>query len=134
MNTVRNFCIIILVWFCFFTLSSDAAAQSTVKIEGHVTDQDGLPLEGASILIDGSAYGAATNSAGYYRIENLFIGTYTIRAQYAGYQDQYFENIQIRNEGTTIVNFKLTEKIYLSEILFLLYFLYFCFSIRINRL
>ena len=103
------------VYLLLFASASFLLAQSTVKIEGHVTDQEGRPLEGASVVIDGSGYGAATNSTGYFLIENLFVGTYTIRAQFSGYQDQQFENIQVRKEGTTVVNFKLTEKVFLSE-------------------
>ena len=61
-----------------FTVSILAYGQYG-KITGKITDRDSKePLVGASILIEGTSMGAATNVNGDYVILNVPVGTYDL--------------------------------------------------------
>jgi iron complex outermembrane recepter protein len=56
------------------------------SIEGRVLDgRTGKPLVGANIIIDENNRGTASDRNGYFKIERLTDGTYTLRVQYVGY-------------------------------------------------
>lgn len=62
-----------------------AFAQHT--IEGTVTEADtDEPLPGVNVVLVGTNSGASTNTNGYYEIDDVSDGTYTIRASMVGYQ------------------------------------------------
>src|SRR5438445_788608 len=65
--------------------SSLAAQQATGKLEGSVTDQQGAPIANAQVTIVGTAFGALTDAKGYYFMNNVPVGTYTVRARFIGY-------------------------------------------------
>jgi len=48
--------------------------QGTVSIKGRVTDAQGEPVVGASVLVKGTSYGTVTNVNGIYQIENVKVG------------------------------------------------------------
>ncbi len=54
------------------------------RISGKITDEKGQELVYASILIKGTTQGTSANKEGHYFL-NLDPGTYTIVAQYVGY-------------------------------------------------
>src|SRR5258708_20698219 len=72
-----------------------AAQGSTGKIEGSVTDQAGVPIANAQVFIVGTSFGAVTNDKGYYFINNVPVGTYTLRAQFIGYQPTELTNARV---------------------------------------
>ena len=61
-------------------------AQSSVKVQGVVLDDENRPLPGANVQILGSALGAAADASGRFAFENLFIGDYTLRITHVGYE------------------------------------------------
>ena len=62
------------------------AQGSTGKIEGRVRDQAGAPIANAQVFIVGTAFNALTNPQGYYFINNVPAGTYSVRAAFIGYK------------------------------------------------
>ena len=56
----------ILSVLLFFAFSISAYAQ---QITGSVTDENGIPLPGASVFIDGTSNGVVTNFDGNFTIE-----------------------------------------------------------------
>jgi len=67
---------------------TDLNAQFRGRIVGRVTDTNtGDFLPGANVFVQGTNFGAATDRAGMYRIENLPPGTYTLVARYIGYEE-----------------------------------------------
>ncbi len=62
---------------------SVATAQS---ITGIVTDQEGVPLGGVNIIIEGTTNGTVTDFDGNYTITDLEDGTYTLIASYLGFK------------------------------------------------
>ncbi|NBC17194.1 MAG: TonB-dependent receptor [Bacteroidetes bacterium] len=64
-----------------------AAAAQDATIVGTVTDaQDGQPLIGANVILDGTTQGTATDIDGEYRIEDVAPGEHTLAFSYTGYQ------------------------------------------------
>ncbi len=56
-------------------------------IKGFSTDSESKePLIGANIMLDGTSLGAASDENGYYLIDNIPSGTYTLRAMFIGYE------------------------------------------------
>ena len=47
-------------------------AQTSGVLSGRIFDiQSQLPLEGATILLEGSAFGTVTDSEGYFKLQNI---------------------------------------------------------------
>lgn len=95
----------LFITFILFTLN--IYAQEGI-LTGAVTDaQTGEVLIGATILLEGTTLGAATNAEGRYVIDNIPAKTYNIRASYVGYITQVKYNVVIRSEGNFDINFEL---------------------------
>src|SRR6185503_16447187 len=66
-------------------LTPKTIAVETATIEGHVLDGATTPVASAHVMVVGTTFGAITDAGGYYRIANVPVGTYTVRAQFIGY-------------------------------------------------
>ena len=53
---------------CFIFVAALSYAQNTITVSGIVTDEDNLPVIGASVMVQGSSIGAATGNDGSYTI------------------------------------------------------------------
>jgi len=77
-------------------------------LEGTVIDEFTLsPIEGALITLDGTAYSAYTNSDGYYFVENIFVGEYTVIATADNYFESTVYDIEIFSNQVTTLDFEL---------------------------
>jgi hypothetical protein len=85
-----------------------AAQQTTGKVEGTVTDQAGVPLANAQVFVVGTSFGAVTNDKGYYFINNVPVGSYTIRAQFIGYAPTEVREVRVFGGQTITQDVKLT--------------------------
>jgi len=86
-----------------------ALAANTGSIAGRVTDkQTGEPLVGANVVVGGTELGNATDLNGQYLIINVPPGIYTVTASYTGYNDQKVTNVQVIQDNTVTVDFKLS--------------------------
>ena len=65
---------------------TQAFAQDTGAVEGRVLGPENQPLIGINITLNGTPYGAATDSAGRYRIDAVPAGRYTLVASGIGYE------------------------------------------------
>ncbi len=75
----------IVLLYVFILLSSFVFSQH--KISGRVTDNNGVPLSGANIVIDELKTGTTSSENGQYRIQNLPRGNYTIVISFLGYSE-----------------------------------------------
>jgi len=88
-------------------------AGTTGKIAGEVKDsQTGEAIVGASIVVEGTSFGAATNVDGYFVILNLPPGKYNLVGSSVGYSRQMVTGLTVSIDLTTTQNFSLssTEK------------------------
>ncbi len=98
----RFFIAFISLIFC----SANLEAQNG-SVKGKVTDADGLPVAGASILIEGTQKGTVTNGAGEYNF-SIAPGTYTLLISYVG-TDTRRKEIAVTANGVTENNFSLVN-------------------------
>ncbi len=82
-------------------LGAALLTAQTGKIEGEVRDQAGAPIQGAQILIVGTAFNSLTNAHGYYFINNVPPGTVVMRVMFIGYKWTQVEGLRVR-AGQTI--------------------------------
>lgn len=95
-----------LTFFSCFTV----LAQNTGTVNGRVIDeQSQLPLEGATVLIEGTTLGVVTNADGYFVIEEVPTQTHNITVSYLGFQSQTLYNFIVKSVGTPPLLFKLEE-------------------------
>ncbi len=81
---------------------------TTGKIAGVVTDGESkTPLPGANIIIEGTMMGAATDMEGNYYIINVPPGTYTVKASMMGYTSMIVQEVRVKINLTTTLNFEL---------------------------
>ncbi|MDZ7261894.1 MAG: TonB-dependent receptor [candidate division KSB1 bacterium] len=86
-------------------------AQPSAMIQGTVVEKDtGRPLAGANIVLLGTPWGAAADSNGYYCIQHLPTGTYSIRASRIGYESQVVKGIMLHEGEKRIIHFSLAQK------------------------
>ncbi len=95
-----------------FLLTIGSFASTTGKIAGKVTDKKtGEPLPGVNIVISGTTMGAATDINGNYFIINIPPGTYTLQARMMGYANLDIEQVFVRVDRTTEINFEMMPKV-----------------------
>ncbi|HEX8657365.1 MAG TPA: carboxypeptidase-like regulatory domain-containing protein [Hymenobacter sp.] len=85
--------------------SSSAAPSATVIMSGHIADENGRPLVGATVLLKGSTKGTSTDASGNYSIEVPTGGDNTLVFGYAGYDDEI-----VRGTGSKFANVILTPR------------------------
>lgn len=80
---------LILGIFLFMAASVGVAAQSTVNVNGTVTDQTGAPVAGATVTATNEGTGikssAPTNAEGLYVIAGIPAGFYDVQASQTGF-------------------------------------------------
>ena len=84
-----------------------SAQQTTGKVEGSVTDQAGVPIANAQVFVVGTSFGAISNDKGYYFINNVPVGTYTVRAQFIGYAPAEVRGVRVLGGNTITVDVKM---------------------------
>ncbi len=93
-------------------------AGTTGKIAGRITSSpENEPLIGANVLVKGTYLGAATDADGFYAINNVPPGTYTIAVTFVGYRRTTVTDVLVRIDLTTRVDAKMkSEAIEADEI------------------
>lgn len=110
------FCLLALALGCSFLFPGIIRAQqNTGVIYGVVTDSVDVPLEGVSVKIKGSYLGAISETGGYYKIENVNPGVYTIQINAVGYRTVEYTSISVKEGEQKELNILLTETSYTVE-------------------
>ena len=100
----------------FIIFASLALAQTTGKISGVVKDADtNEPLIAANVIVQGTAFGAATDLDGSYYIINIKPGTYTLVVDMIGYKQLRLENVRVSVNRTTTIDANLESTVIQGE-------------------
>ncbi|MCK5331507.1 MAG: carboxypeptidase regulatory-like domain-containing protein, partial [Candidatus Marinimicrobia bacterium] len=83
-------------------------AQTSGKISGIVTDENGVALGGANVLLVGTSQGTATDADGQYYVLDVPVGDYSVRVQYIGYVTHTIDNVHVSADLTTWLDYRLT--------------------------
>lgn len=100
---LKNYLLISLILLMNLSLTAQ-----TASLLGNITEKGSVNfLNGASVYIEGSTQGCASNSKGEYLIKNLEIGQYTLVVSFSGYKT-VCKAISLK-EGENFINFELEE-------------------------
>ena len=106
----RNALLILLL-----LLAAPAARAQTGKLAGHIVDNNGEALIGATVLIIGTTIGTATDLNGEYAVIRIPPGTYSVRFSSIGYQTKVVEGLLITSNNTTTLDITLNEEVIQGE-------------------
>lgn len=100
------------IFIILFLLSINLIFSQTGTISGTVIDSSsGEPLIGANILLEGKSLGAATNESGFYEINDIPTGLYTIKCRFIGYGEKK-DTVLFSSTSKQEINFKLAQEPY----------------------
>ncbi len=103
---------VLLLLIAFIFGNELVAAGTTGKIVGTITDAEtGEPLPGVNVAIIGTQQGAITDLEGYYVILNVTPGEYELRASFLGFGTQIIQQVRVRINQTTTIDFSLSETV-----------------------
>ncbi len=99
-----------IVTSLFVLLISMVYAQNNGTLTGQVIDNKTLlPLEGSTVLVEGTTIGVITDAEGYFSIQDIPPKTYKITASFLGYTSETKFNVIVKSVGTADLLFKLEE-------------------------
>ncbi len=102
--------ILVLPFLILLLMFNFLIAGTTGKISGIVTDsENGEPLPGTNVVLEGQYMGAATGLDGYYVILNIPPGEYTVQVSMIGYQTETMTNVRVSIDRTINLNFALKD-------------------------
>ncbi len=102
--------LIVLTLLFLVTLPYAAFAQSG-KLSGTITETNSKsPIPGATVLLQGTTTGAASDADGRYVVIGITPGTYTIRISSVGFTTKIIENVLITGNRTTTLNVDLPQE------------------------
>jgi len=94
----------------FFLLPAAGFAQGTGKLYGYVRDaRTQQPVPGASVVLEGTTLGTATNEQGYYSLGNIPPRSYNVRASYVSYKTLTKFNVVLTSGNAAALDFDLEE-------------------------
>ena len=77
-----------------------AVSQNTGELNGRILDlQSQQPLEGATVVLEGTSIGTLTDDQGYFKLENIPSKSYNVVVSYLGYQSATQFNIIVKSVG-----------------------------------
>jgi TonB-linked SusC/RagA family outer membrane protein len=87
----------------FFAILSITVFAQGKSVSGTVTDKDGEPMIGVSVLIKGTSFGAATDIDGNFALKNVPADA-VLEFRYVGYKPQ-----DVKVNGQSVINVVMTE-------------------------
>src|SRR5674476_1534745 len=107
---VKKLCLFLSVML--FVCSVAPAQNNHGVITGIVSDSNGLPLAGASVVIDSLKAGVATGNHGRYALRGLNYGRYALRISFTGFEP--FDTVVVVNVQT-VVDASLKEALFVTD-------------------
>jgi hypothetical protein len=83
------------------------AQGATGKLEGRVHDEAGIPIADAQVHLVGTAFAALSDVRGYYFINNIPPGTWSVRAAFIGHRPIEVQGFRVLAGQTTTQDFTL---------------------------
>ena len=101
----------LLVSSVVFSVSPLLFGQATGSISGTVSDASGAAVSGAKVTVSGENTGAVreakTDDAGHYVVPLLGVTSYTVRAEFTGFQATEVKNVRLQVDEQREVDFTL---------------------------
>ena len=72
-------------------------------ISGQITDEEGLPLTGATILIEGLNIGTIADANGKYQLLSVPAGSHTVKISFVGFKDEEIK-VELKKGDVYVLN------------------------------
>ncbi|MFC1724088.1 TonB-dependent receptor domain-containing protein [candidate division KSB1 bacterium] len=117
MKKMNCFSGIALILFSLFFVLSDVFADGTTgTLAGYVKDKKTKePLPGAQVIILNTKLGAAADKDGFYIVNHIPAGTYTVKITHVGYTPLIVKDVNITADQRTSMNFEIEEGVIEGE-------------------
>lgn len=104
----------IFIWVVSLWMATSYAQETTGRLEGKITDEQGKPIELATVIVIDTEtnfkFGTVSRESGYYVVTNIPPGNaYDVMVSFIGYQSVSLKNINIDLSEATYQDFKLRE-------------------------
>lgn len=107
-------------YFCFLAVIAglllrpmDAAAQTGNSVFGQITgvvkDAFDAPIEGATVYLESTDFGAVTDSQGKFTLRQIPPNSYNLIVSFLGYQNVVLPNTIVRSQGNAPLSITLQE-------------------------
>jgi hypothetical protein len=100
-----------LVTLASSLLTAPATAQSTARLRGTITDEQGAVVPGAGILLRNQATGeersVTSDRVGEYQIPSILPGIYQLEVKASGFQTRVVKDLRMEVAQTVVQNVKL---------------------------
>ena len=98
------------ITFLLFLSSCFVFSQNTGALSGRILDiQSQQPLEGATLILEGTNLGTVTDANGFFSINDIPSKSYNVVASYLGYETATQYNIIVKSVGNIPLLFELEE-------------------------
>jgi hypothetical protein len=98
---------------CFLIVSLGTAQDRKQTVRGRVSDKETnmpLPFASVALFVDSALkFGTTSDTGGYFRIENVPVGRYVLKARLVGYLPASLGDIIVSSGKETIVNVEIEE-------------------------
>ncbi len=110
---MRIVCMNKIMLLSFLVCSVMAFSQSgNVRITGTVTDTEGAPIAGATVMVEALSKGVTTDIHGIYDLNtNARSGNYTLKVSYLGFKEKELK-VDLNDGETLKLDFQLEESSY----------------------
>jgi len=102
------------VFILLMTCNAVSGQRPSGTLTGRVTDAEGHPLAGASVVIESLMTGVATDNDGRYALRSLREGTYAVRISFTGYEP-FDTVVAVPGTGTVTADAVLDEALFVAE-------------------
>ncbi|MCK5063964.1 MAG: TonB-dependent receptor [Candidatus Fermentibacteraceae bacterium] len=99
----------VLILLPLLLLTFSAFADTTGIVGGIVSDMDGEPLVGATVMIDETSLGAMTDTNGEYVIAGVSPGSYSVTASMVGRTTSRMDGVRVVADQLSRIDFNLSE-------------------------
>jgi outer membrane receptor for ferrienterochelin and colicins len=104
-----------LQFLLFFLFIPAVIFSQVVSISGYVTGTDSSSVTGAAISLKGTTLGTVTDKKGFYKINRILPGKYTLRVSFVGFETLE-QTIDIQNADTHLDLYLNESNIDLNEV------------------
>ncbi|MEA2096234.1 MAG: carboxypeptidase regulatory-like domain-containing protein [Candidatus Cloacimonadota bacterium] len=121
MKKILTVILIIMLLTCSLLLGQTKVKQAEKvtddkgKLAGSVTDVKGKPISKANIIIEGTEFQTRSKKSGSYSITNIPTGKYNVICEGSGFITDRVNDVMIRHNQTTNLNFVLTRHVVKDE-------------------
>ncbi len=96
-------------------LGSTFSQSSNGRITGLVKSEQGEPLPGVQVFVDGTTLGTITDLDGFYSIIAVPAGTHVLKFKYIGFADVTVTEVRVIKDRTTEINATMRETVIEGE-------------------